>query len=145
MTMPAAERTIIINTPVSVLYNVITDYEKYPEFLQEVSKVEIVSRAGNIVRAKYTVKLIKTISYVIDLTENENASVKWNLVESSIMKSNVGGWTLKDLGDGRTEATYGLDVVVKGLFVPGSIRTKLTEGTLPSTLEAFKRRAEGIQ
>ncbi len=143
--MPAAERTIIINTPVSVLYNVITDYEKYPEFLQEVSKVEIVSRAGNIVRAKYTVKLIKTISYVIDLTENENASVKWNLVESSIMKSNVGGWTLKDLGDGRTEATYGLDVVVKGLFVPGSIRTKLTEGTLPSTLEAFKRRAEGIQ
>ena len=145
MTMPAAERTIIINTPVSVLYNVITDYEKYPEFLQEVSKVEIVSRTGNIVRAKYTVKLIKTISYVIDLTENENASVKWNLVESSIMKSNVGGWTLKDLGDGRTEATYGLDVVVKGLFVPGSIRTKLTEGTLPSTLEAFKNRAEGIQ
>ena len=143
--MPAAERTIIINTPVSVLYNVITDYEKYPEFLQEVSNVEIVSRTGNIVRAKYTVKLIKTISYVIDLTENENASVKWNLVESSIMKSNVGGWTLKDLGDGRTEATYGLDVVVKGLFVPGSIRTKLTEGTLPSTLEAFKRRAEGIQ
>ena len=61
------------------------------------------------------------------------------------MKSNVGGWTLKDLGDGRTEATYGLDVVVKGLFVPGSIRTKLTEGTLPSTLEAFKNRAEGIQ
>ena len=143
--MPAAERTIIINTPVSVLYKVITDYEKYPEFLQEVSNVEIVSRTGNIVRAKYTVKLIKTISYVIDLTENENASVKWNLVESSIMKSNVGGWTLKDLGDGRTEATYGLDVVVKGLFVPGSIRTKLTEGTLPSTLEAFKKRAEGIQ
>ena len=143
--MPAAERTIIINTPVSVLYKVITDYEKYPEFLQEVSNVEIVSRTGNIVRAKYTVKLIKTISYVIDLTENENASVKWNLVESSIMKSNVGGWTLKDLGDGRTEATYGLDVVVKGLFVPGSIRTKLTEGTLPSTLEAFKNRAEGIQ
>ena len=143
--MPAAERTIIINTPVSVLYKVITDYEKYPEFLQEVSKVEIVSRTGNIVRAKYTVKLIKTISYVIDLTENENMSVKWNLVESSIMKSNVGGWTLKDLGDGRTEATYGLDVVVKGLFVPGSIRTKLTEGTLPSTLEAFKKRAEAMQ
>ena len=99
----------------------ITDYEKYPEFFAEVSKVEIVSRTGNIVRAKYTVKLIKTISYVIDLTENENMSVKWNLVESSIMKSNVGGWTLKDLGDGRTEATYGLDVVVKGkLFVQGA-------------------------
>ena len=60
--MPAAERTIIINAPVSVLYKVITDYEKYPEFLPEVSKIEILSRTGNIVRAKYTVKLIKTVS-----------------------------------------------------------------------------------
>ena len=140
--MPAAEKTIIINAPASVLYKVITDYEKYSEFLPEVSKVEIVSRTGNVVRAKYTVKLIKTITYVIDLTEIENSSVKWTLVESSIMKSNVGGWTIRDLGDGRCEATYGLDVALKGVFVPASIRTKMTEGTLPSTLEAFKRRAE---
>ena len=98
--------------------------KKYSEFLPEVSKVEILSRTGNVVRAKYTVKLIKTITYIIDLTEIENTSVKWTLVESSIMKSNVGGWTLRDLGDGRCEATYGLDVALKGLFVPGSIRTK---------------------
>ena len=143
--MPAAEKTIIIDAPISVLYQVITDYEKYSEFLPEVSKVEVISRTGNVVRAKYTVKLIKTISYVIDLTEIENSSVKWTLVESSIMKSNIGGWTLRDLGDGRCEATYGLDVALKGVFVPGSIRTKMTEGTLPSTLEAFKRRAESLK
>ena len=54
--------------------------------------------------------------------------------------------TCNDSGSpGSDGATYGLDVVVKGLFVPGSIRTKLTEGTLPSTLEAFKKRAEAMQ
>ena len=61
------------------------------------------------------------------------------------MKSNVGGWTLKDLGDGRTEATYSLNVTVKGIFVPSSIVHKLTEGTLPTTLENFKRRAESLK
>ena len=143
--MPAAEKTIIIDAPISVLYNVITDYEKYHEFLPEVVKVDVLSRTGNIVRAKYTAKMIKTINYVIDLTEIENSSIKWTLVESSIMKSNVGGWTLKDLGDGRTEATYSLNVTVKGIFVPSSIVHKLTEGTLPTTLENFKRRAESLK
>jgi coenzyme Q-binding protein COQ10 len=146
--MPEAQRTIIINTPPSVLYSVITDYESYPSFLNEVERIEILSRtdgaSGKVVRARYTVRVIKTIQYVIDLTEVENTSVRWNLVESSIMRSNVGGWTLRELGDGRTEATYGLDVVPKGVFVPRKIISMLTDQTLPSTLQAFKVRAESM-
>ena len=61
------------------------------------------------------------------------------------MRSNVGGWALRDLGDGRTEATYDVDVVPKGLWVPKSIVNMLTNKSLPSTLEAFKKRAEAIQ
>ena len=146
--MPEARRTIIINTPPEVLYSVITDYEQYPQFLKEVERIDILNTTetpnGRVVRARYTVRVVKSIQYVIDLTEDKYNSVRWKLVESSIMRSNVGGWTLKDLGDGRTEATYGLEAVPKGLFVPKKIISMLTDTTLPSTLQSFKKRAESL-
>ena len=58
--MPAAERTIIINTPVSVLYNVITDYEKYPEFCKRFPRLRLLVEPATLSEPKYTVKLIKT-------------------------------------------------------------------------------------
>ena len=142
--MPVAERSIIINASPEVLFKVITDYEKYPQFLNEVEKTEVLNRSGNIVRTRTTVNLIKRIHYTIDLTEVTNQSVKWTLVESSIMKSNIGGWTLKDLGNGRTQATYGVEIVPKGVFVPKRIISMLTDKSLPGTLAAFKQRAESL-
>lgn len=140
--MPGAKRTIIINTPPDVLFGVITDYEKYPEFLSEVDKIEVISKTGNSTRVRYTVSLLKKVQYTIDLVATPNTSVRWTLVESGLMRSNVGGWALRDLGDGRTEATYDVEVVPKGLWVPKSIVTMLTNKSLPSTLESFKKRAE---
>ena len=142
--MPGAQKSIIINTSPDVLFQVITDYEKYPEFLKEVEKIEILSRTDARVRVRYTVSLIKKVQYTIDLVETPSSSVRWSLVESGLMKSNVGGWKLKDLGNGSTEATYDVDVVPKGLWVPKSIVNMLTNKSLPSTLEAFKSRAEAL-
>ena len=142
--MPGAQKSIIINTSPDVLFNVITDYEEYPTFLKEVEKIEIINRNDSRVRVRYTVSLIKKVQYTIDLVEDANTSVRWTLVESGLMKSNVGGWKLTDLGNGKTEATYDVDVVPKGLWVPKSIVNMLTNKSLPSTLEAFKRRAESL-
>jgi coenzyme Q-binding protein COQ10 len=142
--MPEAKRTIIINAPASVLFKVITDYERYPEFLKEVEKIDVLSRSDGRARVRYTVNLIKRVQYTIDLTEIQHSSVRWTLVESGIMKFNDGGWALRDLGDGRTEATYGLEVRPKGVFVPKRIMSMLTDKSLPATLEAFKKRAEAL-
>ena len=139
--MPGAQRTIIINTTPEVLFTVITDYGQYPNFLPEVEKIEIISRGDNTTRVRYTVSLIKKVQYTIDLVEKPNASVRWTLVESGLMKANNGGWALRDLGDGRTEVTYDVEVVPKG-WVPKSIVNMLTNKSLPSTLNAFKQRAE---
>ena len=73
--MPGAKRTIIINTPPEVLFGVITDYEKYPEFLNEVDKIEIISKTDTSTRVRYTVSLLKKVQYTIDLVATPNTSV----------------------------------------------------------------------
>jgi len=141
--MAGAERTIIIEAPIQVVYDIIVDYEKYPEFLSEIDKVKVLARNGSVVDAEYTASMVKTVSYSLRLTGTPPTSVRWSLLKASFMKSNDGGWTLKDLGDGRTQATYGLEVRVSRL-VPGKLVDKLTVTTLPATLDAFKKRAESM-
>lgn len=141
--MAGAEKTIIINAPPNVVYDVIVDYEKYPEFLDEMDEVKILKRNGNVVDAEYTANVVKRVSYSLRLTGTPHTSVRWSLLKASFMKSNDGGWTLEDLGDGRTKATYGLEVRVSRL-VPNRIVDMLTVKTLPKTLEAFKKRAESF-
>ena len=141
--MPGAEKTIIINAPPQVVYDVIVDYEKYPEFLKEMDRCRIVKRNGNVLDVEYTATVIKQVSYTLRLTGTPHTSVRWSLLKAGFMKSNDGGWALEDLGDGRTKATYGLEVRVSRL-VPGKIVDKLTVTTLPATLDAFKKRAESM-
>lgn len=141
--MAGAEKTILINAPIQVVYDVIVDYEKYPEFLTEIEGIRILKRDGNVVDVEYTASMIKTISYSLRLTGIPNTSVRWCLLKASFMKTNDGGWSLEDLGDGRTKATYGLEVRVSRL-VPRKLVDKLTVTTLPATLDAFKKRAESM-
>ena len=143
--MPAAKRTIIFNATPEAAYKVISDYEAYPQFLDVVNfeRAEILSRNGNTVQVKFTLNLIKRVQYTLQLTGTPNTGLNWTLVESSIMKSNVGGWQLRDLGDGRTEATYSVDVVPSTRLIPQRVISMLTEQSLPATLQAFKKRIEG--
>ena len=147
--MPGATRTIIINATPSTLYNVIVDYPAYASFLAEVESATVTSREGNTTTATFTVDLkVKRISYTLQLQENLNQSVTWSLVTGEFMTVNNGSWYLNDLGDGRTEVTYSVEVVpqVPRLLsrLKNTISKKLTEQSLPRTLEAFKQRAESL-
>ncbi|MEL6345559.1 MAG: SRPBCC family protein [Myxococcota bacterium] len=139
--MPGAERSIVINTSPEVLYDVIADYARYPEFLKDISKVTVEEQTDDASVVTFELNLIKTVRYTIRLSGDRPRTVSWTFVRSNILKSNTGGWVLEDLGNNQTRATYRLDVSV-GMFVPKRIVSTLTGTTLPTTLDAFKRRAE---
>ncbi len=140
--MAGAKESIEINASPEVVFGVIIAYEKYPEFLDDVSAVKVLSRGDGTARIEQTLSLVKEVTMTLKLTEVENTSVRW-VTEggSKFLKKNDGSWELEDLGNGRTRATYGLDVEV-GMWVPKTIINKMTGSTLPKTLEAFKKRAE---
>lgn len=144
--MPSASRSIVINTPAEHLFETITDYESYPEFIPETLGVEVMKRSkkkdgSRVSEVKFDIKVIKQVDYTLRLTEEPNTKVSWELVEGRIFKTNNGSWELKSAGKGKTEATYSVDITI-GLLVPQAITNMLVGSSLPKMLEQMKDRAE---
>jgi ribosome-associated toxin RatA of RatAB toxin-antitoxin module len=139
--MAGATRSIVINAPVEKVFDVIIQYEKYGEFLSEVKEVRTSNRQGNEVNVHYKVDVVKTIKYTIRVKEERPTRMSWSFVEGEFMKDNKGHWLLEPAGEGKTKATYTVEMAL-GALVPKSVVNALVETSLPKMLEAFKRRAE---
>lgn len=123
------------------LFDVIVDYESYPEFVSGVKEVSLERLPNGKVRAHYFVSMIKDITYTVELTENrDKGTVEWSLVEGSFFKRNDGGWQLTSQGDGQTLVKYWVDIDF-AISVPGFILKKLVSSSLPSMIEEFEERA----
>lgn len=142
--MAKAVQSIDINASLKDCYSVITDYEKYPSFLKEVSEVSIDHKSGHIVEVTFSLHLIKKFSYTLKMIGEPHDKITWTFVKGELMKDNKGDWLLQDLGGSVTKATYSIDVSL-GLLVPGAISKMLIGSNLPSMLKSFKERIEGLK
>jgi len=140
--MPGASSSITINTPIKVIYDVVTDFETYPEFLPETREVEIIKKNAKSAQVEFTIKLIKTIRYMLDYKLTPPKKVVWSYVEGDFRDCS-GSWVFTEQGKGVTEATYTVDVEF-GLFVPKKITEMLVGRNLPVLMNSFKERAEGL-
>ncbi|MCB9536385.1 MAG: SRPBCC family protein [Myxococcales bacterium] len=139
--MNAARSAVTVDVPPERLYALITDFDTYPTFVPNQSAVRVLSHEGDRWRVEFELSIVKTLRYTLDLVGEPGRSLSWTLVSGDMMRAMTGGWTLEALPDGRTRATYALDVELKG-FVPRSVSRSLVERTLPANLEAFKNEAE---
>jgi ribosome-associated toxin RatA of RatAB toxin-antitoxin module len=143
--MAQASKSVTINVPPEKLFDVIADYEKYPEFLPEVKKVKIEGGMGSIKEVTYTVDIkAKVINYTLKHTAERPAKLSWTMIKGEMMKGNDGTWVLKaGAQPGTTDATYSIDLRLSAL-VPGFIEKALAEQSLPALLTNFKNRAEKL-
>lgn len=139
--MPGATRSIVISAPPDKCFDVIADYERYSEFLPEVKKTRAVNRRGNECDVQYEAEVVKLIKYTVHLKEERPTRVSWTYIDGDFMRDNKGGWLLEDLGDGKTKATYTVEITL-GPLVPKSIVNALVDTSLPKLLENFKKRIE---
>ncbi len=123
------------------LWDVITDYESYPDFVDTVESLEVLGRRGNKVTAEYEVNMVKKITYTLEHTETKPNKMTWKMIEGELFTSNDGGWKLKSMGENKVEAEYFVDVGLP-LFVPKSIIKGLVGQSLPEMLEKFEARAK---
>ena len=141
--MAGATRSIVINAPVEKVFEVITRYEDYAAFLPEVKAVRTSERSGADVNVHYEVDVVKRVKYTIRAHEEPPLKMSWTFVDGQVMKDNKGGWVLEPAGEGKTRATYTVELAF-GALVPRAIVNALVETSLPKMLEAFKRRAESV-
>jgi coenzyme Q-binding protein COQ10 len=142
--MAKAERTEVYDVPVEKFYQAIINYKAYPDFVDGMKAIEVINQSNEGGTVKFTVNIMKEISYTLKLSHNPNKEVSWTFVSGDMMKVNNGKWTLKDLG-GKTEVTYSLEVELKG-FIPGlgMIEKTLVSTNLPMTMKSFAKRAASL-
>lgn len=139
--MPGASRSIVIDAPPEKVFDVITDYPHYPEFMSEVRTIAVKNRKGNEADVHYEVDVIKRIKYALHMKEERPKKLSWSFIEGDWMRDNKGSWVLEPAGDGKTQVTYTIEMAL-GPLVPKTIVTALVEQSLPKMLEAVKKRVE---
>lgn len=142
--MAVAQKITIMDASVEKIQEVLTDYESYPDFMDGVSNVEILSDDDTSVKAKYSLNIIKKFTYTLD-HKVEPGKISWSFVDGDIFSVNEGTWTLKDLGDGTTEVTYDIEIEIKiKMMGVGMITKKLVKTSLPGLMREIEQRAQDL-
>ena len=143
--MAVVSREVLVDAPVERFFDLVVDYQRYPEFVPGIKACRV--RSQNPKEVEYELDVgIRRIRYVLRHVEERPRRVAWSLVSGDMMKVSNGSWELAAEG-GRTRARYSLEVqVAKPPLIPqmvvDRISDELTRVALPRTLEAFKKRAE---
>jgi len=136
-----ARAEAIIDAPPALVWDNITDYTHYKDFMPRTRASEVLKQEGNIVIFRTTLGfLIKRIRYTIRIVHNQPAgAIDWSLVKGDLTR-NDGSWRLTPVDEGRrTLAVYEL-AVVTGFRVPASIESFLTKRSLPGVIRALRKR-----
>lgn len=140
--MASAQATEVFNCSVDEFYKIISDYEKYPEFLPEVKNMRITEDQGARKKVEYTVNVIKNFVYELWMEEQAPNKIQWDLAGGDLFKRSSGSWLLEDQS-GKTKATYEVDADFK-LFVPGPVAKTLISVNLPNMMSAYHKRVSEL-
>ena len=124
-------------------YKIVTDYEKYPQFLPEISHCQIIKEENSKKLVEYDVQLIKSFTYKLWMKEDAASyRIDWEFAGGSIFKLNQGYWKLEDLSD-RCCVTFHIDCQFK-VFIPRSITNTLLQINLPNMMKSYHKRVSEL-
>lgn len=138
----SASRSTTIAVPVEFFWGLITDYERYPEMLDEIRSARVLSRQGNETVVAFTARvMLKSFNYTVRLVEERPHRLSWTLVDSDTLSYNTGGWVLEALGPDATRAHYSAELRAK-IWLPKTFLNAVTNLSLPTMLRHWSRYAE---
>lgn len=131
-------------SPASV-WKVLTDYERMPEFVPDLTKTRIVSRTGNraILEQAGVARFMffsRTIKLVVQVQEEPMSSIDITLVNGD-MKVYDCRWAITPTADGGTRVDYSGRMVPR-FYVPGMLGSNLLRGDIERMMQALLDRLE---
>ncbi|MDX6608471.1 MAG: hypothetical protein QOF85_396 [Solirubrobacterales bacterium] len=134
----------VIEAPLADVYKVAADVEGSPRWQAEIKVAECLERNGDgnqvLVHMETDAK-VRRLGSDIRFSYEEPNRIAW-VQEDGDLKSVEGSWELEDLGDGRTRATYWLEVDLGrtlGLLIRGPLVGVLRGQLVDSMPEKLKR------
>jgi ribosome-associated toxin RatA of RatAB toxin-antitoxin module len=140
--MAGASREIVVDAAPETVFGVVTDYEAYPQFIDEIVEAEILSRSARGVDCRFLAEIAKKrFQYTLRLEHTPFERTRWELIEGDF-KQNSGGWDFRSLEGGRsTHVRYTVEIDL-GMFIPKFVVNTLVGANMPKMLAAVKARAE---
>lgn len=129
-----------VSLPRKNLYSVITAYDRYPEFIPEITFATVKSKKPK--RVEFKLDLVKSFHYILEVDEKQPESISWKLIDSNLFKKNSGGWKLQEK-NGVTSVTYWLDVEF-GFLVPSIVSNRMVARDLPKMIDRFAEQAQKV-
>ncbi|MGC1165646.1 MAG: SRPBCC family protein [Solirubrobacterales bacterium] len=137
-----------INAPIDAVYVIAADVEGSPRWQPEIKVAECLEHDGDgeqtLVHMETDAK-VRTLGADMRFSYDSPTRISWTQ-EDGELKSVEGSWELEDLGDGRTSATYSLEVDLGrmlGMVIRGPLVGVLRGQLIDSMPEKLKRFVEG--
>lgn len=141
------EKTVEIDAPIERCFEIAADIENAPVWQGSLKDVEVLARDADkraeLVETESDAK-VKRVKARLRFSYEEPTGITW-VQEKGDTKSLKGWWNLEDLGEGRTRATYGLDVDpgrMLGLLLRGPVEGQVRNFLLGGAAEGLKKHAE---
>ncbi|MGZ5399820.1 MAG: SRPBCC family protein [Nocardioides sp.] len=144
-----AEQTtssIVVDAEPAAVMDVIGDFPAYPEWAKGVQESTVVKHGpggwAEQVFFRLDVAPIKD-EYTLAYTWDGYDEVTWTLVSGKMLRALDGAYSLRDLGDGRTEVTYRLALDVSIPLI-GMLKRKGEKILIDTALKGLKKRVEQL-
>ena len=145
--MITGDRSVEIDAPIDRCFAIAADIEAAPKWQGSLKAVEVLSKDADgraeVVNTKSDAK-VKTVTTKLRFSYTEPTRIEW-VQEKGDVKSLKGWWDLEDLGEGRTRATYGLEVDpgrMLGMLLRGPVEGTVRDFLLGGAADGLKREAE---
>lgn len=143
--MPKSATTLETFVSPDELRDIILAFDKYPEFLPEVKRIEVKEQSATSAVVTFYVEVkvsgaeVKT-EYTVRYTIGDR-DIRWTLLSSPTLTKNEGLWRLEETKDGETKAYYESELVTT-LPIPEDMQKLFADQELPRMMQRFRDRAE---
>lgn len=118
------------------LYDVVTDYEAYPRYFTDFTRVVIHRKDGDAWDVEFVAKVVKEVSYTLNIVHDPDAlTTRWTFIRGTLVTESKGGWTFIETPTG-AHIDYEAEIEVNAPL-PGFIKKKIQDAILNRSIASM--------
>jgi len=134
---------IEIFAPAEVVFAVLWDVERYPDFLTDIVDTQVNASPEPWVQdCTFRVTFIRSRTYCLQMRGQPGRRLAWALLSGENMLTNEGQWQIRPAADARScQVNYELHLDL-AVFLAEAVQKKLIDFNLPTMMRQVKARSE---
>jgi len=121
-------------------FNVLSDYESFPQFMSAVHLVEVFDEKEKGKEVSFHLHFLREIEYLLEIQENKPEKISWKLLESGLLDKNEGYWQLERVSASEVLVHFEIEFELK-FFIPQFVINKVLNSQIPKMMELIALQA----